>query len=485
MMLARNIAGQLGSLLAVIAGFGLAGCNPLEVGGTISGLTASGLVLVNGNDTVRPLANATSFVFPTVMKSGAQYDVQVQTQPTGLSCSVANGVGVIQTAPVTNVVVTCVPAFAKLPDWGTYQGNASHTGYVPVTVDVTKMTKLWQWKTPDQGVSLTTVATTNDQVFVANSGYFAISEKLYALKETDGSMVWSKEFGSLYALNPPATSNGKVYIASSQGLSNQGPSIPPNLWSLNAKDGSVLFRTPFNAQWEHYLAPTISGDKIYFDGGTYGGMYAVNIADGTQAWFQSAFEQYDSWTPAVDDKYAYAYVGKTFTALNISDGSVAFKIADATTDWVANPNTAPVLGGNGDVILINLPNQTNSLRSYNIAAQKLTWSVAGQFASIPAVANNVIYVTNAAPLRLEARSETDGSLLWSWTPPDAATTSFIGNVLVTDNVVFIGTNTGTVGVDLTTHAPVWSFASAGNYAISANGNLYISTTDTLFSFAIR
>ena len=51
------------------------------IGGTISGLSASGLVLANGADTVSPAANATSFVFPTALASGASYSVTVKTQP--------------------------------------------------------------------------------------------------------------------------------------------------------------------------------------------------------------------------------------------------------------------------------------------------------------------------------------------------------------------------------------------------------------------
>ncbi len=480
-MLPTQLSPLRSALTAAFVALSLAGCNPLHVTGSITGLTADGLVLANGADTVTPAAGATSFAFPALLKAGDPYDVQVQTQPTDLQCTVANGAGVITDKPVTDVAVTCVPAPTNLPDWATYQGNAGHTGYVPITVTPAQISQRWQWNNPDQASPLTTVATTGNQLFVANSAYFSTTTKLFALKEADGSLTWSKEFGSLYALNPPATANGRVYIASAAGFN-----ISPYLWSLNATDGTVIFRTPFAAQWEHYLAPTIKEDKVYFDGGMYGGMYAMNTSDGTQAWFQNGLEQYDTWTPAVDGQYAYAYVGKTFTALNIADGSIAFQIPDATTDWIVSPmNVAPVLGSSGNVIVLNVPNHANSLRSYSIANKSLSWSVPGQFASNPALANGVIYITNASPFRLEARKEADGSLLWSWTPPDAATTAFQGNILVTDNVVFVGTNTGTVAIDLTNHAPVWSVPTTGTYAISARGIFYITTGDAVRAFSIR
>ena len=77
------------------------------IGGTISGLTATGLVLANGSDTVSPAANATTFVFPTAVVSGATYSVGVSTQPTGETCTVTNGSGTVGSSNVTNVQVAC------------------------------------------------------------------------------------------------------------------------------------------------------------------------------------------------------------------------------------------------------------------------------------------------------------------------------------------------------------------------------------------
>ncbi len=77
------------------------------IGGTISGLTATGLVLANGSDTVSPAANATTFVFPTAVVSGATYSVGVSIQPTGETCTVTNGSGTVGSSNVTNVQVAC------------------------------------------------------------------------------------------------------------------------------------------------------------------------------------------------------------------------------------------------------------------------------------------------------------------------------------------------------------------------------------------
>jgi uncharacterized repeat protein (TIGR03803 family) len=77
------------------------------VGGTISGLASSGMVLVNGSDTLAVKPGASSFTMPSAVAYTSAYAVTVQTQPTGLTCSVSNGTGTMGSAAVTNIAVTC------------------------------------------------------------------------------------------------------------------------------------------------------------------------------------------------------------------------------------------------------------------------------------------------------------------------------------------------------------------------------------------
>jgi hypothetical protein len=78
-----------------------------RLGGGISGLTASGLVLANGTDTLAVASNATSFTLPTAVAYDASYAVTVQSQPTGLTCTVVGGSGTMPASNVVSVVVTC------------------------------------------------------------------------------------------------------------------------------------------------------------------------------------------------------------------------------------------------------------------------------------------------------------------------------------------------------------------------------------------
>jgi len=112
-----------------------------SVGGTITGLSTSGLILDLGVDGVlveslTMISTATSFTFTSAVPDQSTVSVTVGTQPAGQTCSVTNGGGIISGANKTNVQVTC-SAYVTLS--GTVTGlplNATLT----VTESVTNQT---------------------------------------------------------------------------------------------------------------------------------------------------------------------------------------------------------------------------------------------------------------------------------------------------------------------------------------------------------
>ncbi len=93
------------------------------IGGTVSGLTGTGLVLQdNGGNNLTITANGT-FTFTTAITSGSAYAVTVLTQPSSptQTCSVTNGSGTAA-ANVTNVQVACVTPIPGYTIGGTVSG---------------------------------------------------------------------------------------------------------------------------------------------------------------------------------------------------------------------------------------------------------------------------------------------------------------------------------------------------------------------------
>ena len=79
------------------------------IGGTVTGLVGTGLLLQNlGADDLTPGNGTFTFAIPT--PNGVPYAVTVATQPANPSqiCTVTNGSGTVNNANITNVAVNCV-----------------------------------------------------------------------------------------------------------------------------------------------------------------------------------------------------------------------------------------------------------------------------------------------------------------------------------------------------------------------------------------
>jgi hypothetical protein len=83
--------------------------NTFAVGGSVTGLLGSGLVLSNNNGDDLPVPANGSFTFSTKVASGGGYNVSVRTQPTNptQACTVGSPSGTVADGDVTTVVVSC------------------------------------------------------------------------------------------------------------------------------------------------------------------------------------------------------------------------------------------------------------------------------------------------------------------------------------------------------------------------------------------
>ena len=125
------------------------------IGGSVSGLTSSGLVMAvtAGNQTKSVASGATSYVFPAAQPDGTGYTVSVQTQPTGQTCLVANATGVIAAGNVTDANVTCTTnTYTVTPSVSGGHGTISPDTPQTVNYNATQGFTL----TPDTGYHIVT-----------------------------------------------------------------------------------------------------------------------------------------------------------------------------------------------------------------------------------------------------------------------------------------------------------------------------------------
>jgi hypothetical protein len=138
---------------AVIGGLGYAYGNVSSVaiectrdigrlGGTITGLTGSGLELVQSNgDVVTPAAGASDFAFATGLAPGMRYSIGIGHQPVNpaQTCTLRQGKGVMPAGPgVEDIAVDCIDNVTS-PLWGTYgfETSSGGSGYLTFFPDGT------------------------------------------------------------------------------------------------------------------------------------------------------------------------------------------------------------------------------------------------------------------------------------------------------------------------------------------------------------
>jgi N-acetylneuraminic acid mutarotase len=102
-----TVASGSGTVTATVTSVSVSCVASFTLGGTISGLNVSNVVLASGSATVTVAAGSSSWVFASSFASGSAYSVTVQTQPAGETCQVTSGASGTLSANVNNVTVVC------------------------------------------------------------------------------------------------------------------------------------------------------------------------------------------------------------------------------------------------------------------------------------------------------------------------------------------------------------------------------------------
>jgi ELWxxDGT repeat protein len=121
------------------------GSNPplpltFTVGGTVSGLTGTGLALQNNGIDTQAVAADGAFTFATPVASGSAFSVTIQTQPSGTlaqTCAVTSGSGFISDANIANVAVICAAVAPPALEYRVFQGFDGVHAWEPWRTDGT------------------------------------------------------------------------------------------------------------------------------------------------------------------------------------------------------------------------------------------------------------------------------------------------------------------------------------------------------------
>ncbi len=272
--------------------------NTYSVGGTVSGLTASGLVLQdNGSDNLSVASGATTFTFATKLANGSSYSVTVSAQPTGQTCSVTSANGTLSGANVSNVGVSCAGSVPSAPtgvsanagnnqvtlSWVAVSGATGYNVYRSNTSGLTTAsgTKLTASPSTTSPYVDSTAANGTTYYYIVTAvngtGESSASTQVSAIPSSGGAAAnsWSAKLAMPTAEAQVAVAqiNGILYVAGG----NAGSGATSNLQAYNPVTNawSPLASMP-TGNYQGAGAVEING-KLYVAGGWNGSLPISNL----------------------------------------------------------------------------------------------------------------------------------------------------------------------------------------------------------------
>lgn len=256
--------------------------NTYTVGVSVSGLTATGLVLQNnaGDDlTVNADGN---FVFATALADQSAFSVSVKTQPTDQYCEASNTVGTLAGANVTNIQFTCISKPAEKPvvalgygiktfkfSWAAVDGASYYklfehadgsSGYTQVGGEITATNY-------DHEVSLVTHVGAQYTVEACNPAGCTTSDVVNVsehLEEAIGFISASNASGGDYFGTAVALSADGTTLVVGAGYEDSANTDPENNDALGAGAVYVFVKTATGWQQQAYLkAPHPDEDDLF------------------------------------------------------------------------------------------------------------------------------------------------------------------------------------------------------------------------------
>jgi hypothetical protein len=358
---------------------------------------------------------------------------------------------------------TCASGTCQLLSaWPTLGGDVHHTGFNANETGTSPLTPSWTaslslrqlWPAVSDG---TQVYVTDNTLNGGNSAH------LWAISPDDGHALWSHDFGTIVNLGQATVDSGRVYVAQSFNYNDT------YMFAFERSAGTLLWSEPFTSQSENYWAPLVVGGQLYFDGGTYGGLYGLSTPNGSQLFFNNQIEQYDQWSPLSLDGKVYTFLAGKLRAHDALTGGVT---ATATVPWTWagwSMKTAPV--SDGTKIYVVAP---PSLYAVDPTSMSVAWTATAAYSGMPAVAGGVVYAVSGG--QLVANDAVTGATLWTF-PADAALRY---PPIVAGGSVYAASNANVYAVDVASGQATWSGAPGGWLSV-ARGALYVAQANGALS----
>ncbi|HXU08250.1 MAG TPA: PQQ-binding-like beta-propeller repeat protein [Blastocatellia bacterium] len=421
---------------------------------------------------------------------------------------------------VDNAMIGALAVSVATADWKMYQHDETHSGVSTASdiaiPNVASLTPAWAFQTGDW---VTCTPIVSGGVVYAGSW----DGRMYALRESDGSQIWSYDAGrqpqlercqTTYGIDSTAAlAGGKLYFGN--GLAQ--------LYALNASNGQLIWKTQLadpNQAFHIWNSPVVSNGKIYVGLASHcvnpcvqGRLVCVDANDGRVLWSFAAAPDGSTggavWSSAaVDATRRIAYVGtgnfctgvdshsSEVVALNADTGSLIWTFRKVPFGDKNNLDfgSSPVLYDIGSTPVLAIPSKDGHCYALNRVTGELLWdtlvtdgnSIGGSISS-PAVAYGRIYFGGTVQLRtgkVVALDQRDGRIVWD--VPQSS--KVFGAAAVSGGVLLIGGFDGRIhAYDASTGAELWNAqtnAIAGGVSISERRVFVGSMDHNVYAFSL-
>jgi len=398
----RWLIAALGAAALTLSGCPITGGAKYTVGGTVTGLSGSGLVLqLNGGDSLSFNGSGT-FDFGTRLDNNAAYSVTVMTQPSNPAeiCTVRNGSGAIDKASITNVIVACTQTGRVA-----YVANRQSNSISGFAIDPSSGALVPLSGSPFASNGTTPTALTVDPdgqfLYVANSGSNSVS--VYSIGAT----------GALTAVGAPiaaGTGPGAVTVDPTDHFLYVANLTSNNVsaFAISGNSLTPIVDSPFSAGAEPAsLAVDPNGNFLYvtnFNGNSVS-VFLIDPASGMlSAISGSPFAAgAGSVSIAIDPTDGFAFVA------NNSDQTIASYALNATTGALTPSSGSPLSAGTNPEALIVDPTG-----SYVFAANAEAPNQVATFSITPTSgALTISSTTTAGSLPIAVAIDPSGQFLYA------------------------------------------------------------------------
>jgi outer membrane protein assembly factor BamB len=361
-------------------------------------------------------------------------------------------------AVLATVIASTSPAFAGSP-WIQYGFDATHSSLNETETILTRhnVSDLgFRW-VAHVGMSVATAPIVGGgMMFVASDG------KIFAFDARTGMKLWSHLSCSGTDTVQAALGKHGLLVGDGGGdLAAYDPATGVQLW-CDDEGGSII------------SAPAVHEDTVYITNG--GDVVAADQGTGMQRWrFTPADFSAVTSTPAIANGVVYVTGGNSVFALNEKTGQKIWRKNLGPQANISAPSVSDstvYVGGTGLYAL--------SACDGHILWKKFT---VGVNVSMPAIANNKVYVNSEDPnFGLHAFNATTGALVWQSYPDETEVTVAVANGVVYDvadtgELVMLNSDTGVILGTLVDPDGHPFNSSFGAQVAIVNGKVFVSTGD--------